>query len=173
MTTCPVCSQPTPTAALAFLHERVHEATWLSLNSELSRLPFSIMPRVSEVMEAYAQRALASLHTTDLPRDLQELIYRACCCQPTPEAAKNEPCACVAAHIIEKLEEWCGAQVTRAVEAERKASYEEGFNNGVCFGYEQLKSDKDKNRESHRRILGQHGWVERAALGIDLKEATR
>lgn len=54
--------------------------------------------------------------TTDLPREIQEMIYRSSCCVPTPEAAQKEPCACVAYAIVEKVEEWAGAQATKRAE---------------------------------------------------------
>ena len=50
----------------------------------------------------------------DMPREIQELIYRASCCQPTPELAQKEPCACVAAAIVEQCEDWLAAQITKA-----------------------------------------------------------
>jgi len=48
--------------------------------------------------------------TTKLPLGIQDFIYKACCCKPTPEEAQKESCACVAAHIVEVIEGWA-AQV--------------------------------------------------------------
>jgi hypothetical protein len=60
----------------------------------------------------------------ELPRETIELIYRASCCKPTPEEAQKEPCACVAAVIVEQVEEWaCSlvrAATSRAERAEAK-----------------------------------------------------
>lgn len=52
----------------------------------------------------------------ELPRSIVEVIYRGLCCKPTPELAKNEPCACVAAYVVDQIEEWAASLSAKAVE---------------------------------------------------------
>ena len=52
--------------------------------------------------------------TPELPRGLVCLIYRLTCCKDTPEEAQKEPCACVAASLVERLEGWAAGLVDRS-----------------------------------------------------------
>jgi len=68
--------------------------------------------RAIEALDAEREKRDALLHelaeeiSSTLPRQTVELIYRASCCKPTPEAAQKESCACVAVRIVEECEEW-------------------------------------------------------------------
>jgi len=43
----------------------------------------------------------------ELPREIVLEIYRATgCCGDTPEEAQRQPCACVAASIVDQIEDW-------------------------------------------------------------------
>lgn len=55
MTICPVCQQPTPTPALAFLHERYHASTEVDRGFEY----------FASLMDAYAAQALAERNAED------------------------------------------------------------------------------------------------------------
>ena len=44
--------------------------------------------------------------SVELPREIVEMIYKSCCCCDTPEEAQKEPCACIAAAIVEQIEDW-------------------------------------------------------------------
>lgn len=80
---------------------------------------------VNEQLSTELQAALSP--PQELPRPIVELIYRETCCKPTPEQAQNEPCACVAVAIVERIEEWCAARckaaaVDAAIAAEKGTS---------------------------------------------------
>lgn len=85
-------------------------ANWQQRAAKLER-DLELQREVSAELGRQNEQLIGS--TTDLPREIQEMIYRSSCCVPTPEAAQKEPCACVAYAIVEKVEEWAGAQATK------------------------------------------------------------
>lgn len=53
---CPGCAHPLTSEAELFLHRVVHQAPWMPVREwSLRALPSAVMPRVAEVMQAYAE----------------------------------------------------------------------------------------------------------------------
>ena len=72
--------------------------------------------------EGICHRCAYQMHSSDectLPAGIKDAIYAVSCCKPTPEEARYEPCACVAAQIVETIEGWAFKHGARTEGGER------------------------------------------------------